>query len=69
MGLRLEDCKLGASAHWFLLTSNIKGTVQKEFYDSSTQRPVTPALIFKVRNAERNTPAGPRTGEHLFCPE
>jgi hypothetical protein len=38
LGLRLEDCKLGAYAHWFPLTSNIVGTVQKEFYDYSTQR-------------------------------
>ncbi len=37
LGLRLEDSKLGAYAHWFPLTSNIVGTVQKEFYDYSTQ--------------------------------
>ena len=38
LGLRLEDSKLGAYAHWFPLTSQFVGPVQKEFYDYSTER-------------------------------
>ena len=38
LGLRLEDSKLGAYAHWVPLTSQILGPVQKEFYDYSTER-------------------------------
>ncbi len=38
LGLRLEDSKLGAYAHWLPLTSRIVGPVQKEFYDYSTER-------------------------------
>ena len=38
LGLRLEDSKLGTYAHWFPLTSDIVGPVQKEFYDYSTER-------------------------------
>ena len=38
LGLRLEDSKLGAYAHWLPLTSRILGPVQKEFYDYSTER-------------------------------
>ena len=38
LGLRLEDCKLGAYVHWRPFTSEIVGTVQQEFYDYSTMR-------------------------------
>ncbi|MBV9502277.1 MAG: sulfatase-like hydrolase/transferase [Acidobacteriaceae bacterium] len=38
LGLRLEESKLGAYAHWFPLTSRIVGPVQKEFYDYSSER-------------------------------
>ncbi len=38
LGLRTEDSKLGAYAHWVPLTSNFVGTVQQEFYDYSTAR-------------------------------
>lgn len=38
LGLRLEDSKLGAYAHWAPLTSQILPRVQKEFYDYSTAR-------------------------------
>ncbi|MBV9269361.1 MAG: sulfatase-like hydrolase/transferase [Acidobacteriaceae bacterium] len=38
LGLRLEDSKLGAYAHWLPLTSQVVGPVQKEFYDYSTER-------------------------------
>jgi arylsulfatase A-like enzyme len=38
LGLRLEDSKLGAYAHWLPFTSDFVGPVQKEFYDYSTER-------------------------------
>ncbi len=37
LGLRLEDSKLGAYAHWAPFTSDFVGPVQKEFYDYSTE--------------------------------
>jgi len=37
LGLRMEDSKLGAYAHWAPFTSDFVGPVQKEFYDYSTQ--------------------------------